>query len=476
MKSGFPERLPELPEVSDQVADFIGRCVSGTASAEEWRELNDLLDRDEDALAYFVAYTDLNASLIVTSPDIHLPTATKSQTENFGSPIPTDKQRMVTVLAACAVIALLMTWVVRSQMQRSTEEIARITFSSASDLQVIDGANSNREIPAGGSIRFSDGSVGVSLAAGVDMVIEGPAELQVVHRNALRLLSGSLIADAHGAAEAISIEAQRCTVNDQGGRFGLSSFAGQPDSIAVFQGKMHVAQQRNTQVLRKGDAIQIDESGKIVRLSSVVAGLFPDERDINRTAHHSALIASVQDNIIDDSDYGFYQVAPKGFGEDAPAYVDRNHQWNGIGPDAIPHFLRGAEYVKTMDYDRIHEEALQIDLELRAPANVYILYTECFVVPDWLSRDYVDTGFRVGLDEGPYFDPRIEQDQHAHTELGVGPNCSIEGNFSVWLRKVPEAGTIRLGGVDSRRRELPKPKYGSHDGSNMYGIVVTPLE
>ncbi|MEW4564839.1 hypothetical protein AB1K70_20025 [Bremerella sp. JC770] len=464
----------DLPDVSPEVSLLIDRCVSDQATPEQWQALDKLLAVDDEALAYFVAYSDLNASLLVSSPSIAdgPPTPVNGPSSTgIRKGFWRNSARAFATLLACSIAACLVIFVT---VWKSTGPTARIVFSTAQDLE-IDGRYAERTFADQGTLRFSKGSIGLAMTAGVDLIIEGPAEVQIVNRNHLRLLSGRLIADAHDESEAISIEMPRCTISDQGGRFGLASFAGQPDSIAVFQGKMHVSQKRKSHTLRKGDAVQIDADGHVSRLSSVVTGLFPNEFDIDGNSPGDGLIEFIDDNIIDDANYGFYQVAPQGFGEDVPAYVDRNHQWNGIGPEAIPPLLKGAEYVMTMAHDRYHGEDLQIDLTLRQPAMVYILYTEAFVVPDWLREDYVDTGYRVGLDEGPYFDSRLGRNQHAHTELGIGPNNSIESNFSVWAREVPQAGTLRLGGVDCRRRDLPTPEFGKHDGSNMYGIVVTPI-
>ncbi|MFI4874479.1 MAG: hypothetical protein ACIALR_04050, partial [Blastopirellula sp. JB062] len=445
------------------------------ATEAEWQELDQLLAADDNALAYYVAYADLNASLLITSPNIIDAKPEPAKTGRFDALIERAwgyPAEAASILLACGVAACL---VMLASAWGSSGPTARIVFSTAQDLE-IDGRYAERTFANEGVLRFSKGSIGLAMTAGVDLIIEGPAEVEIVNRNQLRLLSGRLIADAHEEAEPISIATPRCTVKDQGGRFGLASLAGQPDSIAVFQGEMHVSQKRQSHTLRQGDAVQIDANGRISRLSSVVSGLFPDELDIDGKSPGEGIVEFIDDNIIDDSNYGFYQVAPQGFGEDAPAYVDRNHQWNGVGAESLPPFLIGAEYVMTMAHDRYHGEELQIDLTLREPATVYVLYAESCDPPAWLQEDYMNTGYRIGLDEGPYFDARLGRDQLEHTELGVGSNQSIDTTFLVWARHVPVAETIRMGGVDCRRRDLSKSDWINREGENMYGIVVTPIQ
>jgi len=466
------EPYPELPEISTRAANLIGRCVSGVGSPDDWQQLSDMLESDDDVLHYYVAYSELHAALISCSPL----GAEVSQLASVENDLPTQRKDgslgrplgLVLAVLACSVVigALLLL-----PQAESDSAIARCVFSTATDLRINGEPNYDRRMLSGTSIQFSEGSVGISLDAGVDLVIDGPADLQLIDRNHLILHSGKLVADARDDSEAISIETSRCVVNDKGGRFGLASYVGHSDSIAVFQGSMQVSQRNRSHQLQKGDAIRVDSAGEVSRLPAVVSGLFPDAQDINQTARDRCVIASVTDNVVGDSVYAFYHVAPNGFGEDAEAYADRLHQWNSIGPGGIPEFLQDAEYVKTLNDDLYHDADLQIDLNLQRPANVYVLYPECLVVPEWLSRDFVCTELRIGLDEGPVG----RQGKSLKTELDTGPGQSVDSNFLIWSRIVETPGTIHLGKVDRREKDLPPPQYGGHNGANMYGIVVTPL-
>ncbi|MEW4565486.1 hypothetical protein AB1K70_23365 [Bremerella sp. JC770] len=475
MTSSFQDPPPEIPKVPSHIADLAGRCLSGNASEEDWKTLSDLMEVDDRVLDYYAAYSELHATLIACTP-----LKVSSGGEDIvhsDAPQPTRKYPINPLWFALAVLAAsIVVWLTLSPEEpQSRDAIARCVFSTANDLRVNGELNYDRQLFPGSSLQFSEGTIGLSLAAGVDLVIDGPAELELVSRNHLNLLSGKLIADAQEESEEISIKTTRCVVNDKGGRFGLASFVGQPDSIAVFQGTMQVSQYNRSHQLKKGEAIRVETDGGISRLTTVLAGLFPNEKDINRTTLSDNVIQSVTDNVDDNSVYAFYHVAPGRFGEDMPAYVDRSHQWNSIGPGGMPSFLRGGEYVMTLNDDRFHEKNLRIDLTLGKPATVYVLYTECLEIPDWLTRDFVDTGFRVGLDEGPYFDPNFNEIVHTECEIATGANNSVDSNFAVWKREISQPGIVQLGGVNIRERPLPEPIYGGHNGSNMYGIVVQPL-
>ncbi|MCC9607935.1 hypothetical protein LOC68_02595 [Blastopirellula sp. JC732] len=452
--------------VSPEVARLVARCIGQQASDEDWRQLNELLETDDDVLHYYVEHSGLNAtlgSLVDWNDD---PKAAVP-------PRRINWQLAVTLALACSLLFAVSVYLFSAfGGGENNRYLARRVFSTASDLQVAGSPQHETAIAPRQRITFSDGTVGFSLACGVDLVVDGPADLEIVSRNYVRLKSGRLIANAQQQAEPITIETPQCRVQDQGGRFGLASFVGQADSVAVFQGQLNLSRRSNTHALHRGDAVRIDDDGELSRLPTVLEGLFPNASDINHTTLADSVIESVTDNVDDDSVYGFYHVAPNGFGEDAVAYVDREHQWNSLGPHGIPPFLQNAEYVMTLNDDRFHEAALRINLKLRKPATVYVLYTECMFVPEWLSRDFVDTGYKIGMDEGPYLqNGKLVNNAY---DLAVGANNSIDSNFRVWARKIDSPGVITLGGVDIRVHDLPQPEYGAHNGSNMYGIVVAP--
>ncbi|PQO44226.1 hypothetical protein [Blastopirellula marina] len=451
--------------ISPEVARLVGRCIADEGTEGDWRTLNALLETDDDVLDYYVTHSGLNATLgALVEWESEPPVAAQRSRRSW--PL------VATIALACSLLLSCSLFLLNHFDRTDSPYVARRVFSTASDLLVSGSPLHETHIEPGQKITFSDGTVGFSLDSGVDLVVDGPAELEIVAADYVRLHSGRLIANGQSQSAAITIETPRCRIQDQGGRFGLASLAGQADNIAVFQGELNLSRQRKSHSLRRGDAVRIDADGAISRLPTVLEGLFPNDHNVNHSTQADGLIESVTDNVADESVYAFYHVAPSGFGEDAVAYVDREHQWNSLGPKGIPPFLQNAEYVMTMNDDRFHEAALRIKLKLRRPATVYVLYTECMYVPEWLSRDFVDTGYKIGMDEGPY--RQNGKLIYADRDLAVGANQSIDSNFRVWARKVDAPGVITLGGVDIRVHDLPKPQYGDHNGSNMYGIVVVP--
>ena len=139
--------------------------------------------------------------------------------------------------------------------------------------------------------------------------------------------------------------------------------------------------------------------------------------------------------------------------------MDRNHEWNGVDASGIPGFLRGIEYVMPFNDDKF-ATVFELSVQLARPAMLYVFLSDTVPVPDWLRRDFIDTGFDIGLDEGRN---RFIPSRQTMT----GPGQSIDTICSIWSRRVDTPGVIPLGSIQ-RPAEPP--------GFNMYGIAVAELK
>ncbi|MEO0477763.1 MAG: hypothetical protein AAF085_17620, partial [Planctomycetota bacterium] len=73
-------------------------------------------------------------------------------------------------------------------------------------------------------------------------------------------------------------------------------------------------------------------------------------------------------------------------------------------------------------------EAMQIEIEVSRRAEVYVLFHAWSTPPAWLTRDYVKTPLRAGLD--------FDNSPHSlNASLGIGPGQSIDASQIVWKRK-----------------------------------------
>jgi hypothetical protein len=168
--------------------------------------------------------------------------------------------------------------------------------------------------------------------------------------------------------------------------------------------------------------------------------------------------------------------------EDAPMFVDRNHQWNGPTADlGIPRYLLGGEYIMSGNDNRDNAE-YSLEITLAEASYVYMLVDDRLGdasnanppnFPDWtLDRtgdglpdmawiveqgwEPVKTGWnRFGNPDWP---DQIGADEGGD---GVGPGVGINQWSSIYVKRFP-AGTVTL-------------KAADNNGQNMYGVVVQPV-
>jgi hypothetical protein len=257
-------------------------------------------------------------------------------------------------------------------------------------------------------------------------------------------------------------------VTDRGTAFGISVDGDSHTSVVVYEGKVDldvVGAGVGTQPRRRlesGEALSVDREGQLSRITTVERADFLEPPQIRFDGvSENRLITSVSDNVRSLETAKYYRVIPRGFKEDCRAYVDRLHEWNGLDVRKLPAFLVGGDYVMTYNDDKITTE-IQIAVGVGQPANVYVLIDDRVPPPEWLTRDFVDTKWDVGCDEG--WEDKI-------IDTGVGAGNSIDHVFSVWRRVVPEPTTVVLGPLVYEKS--PPPKVS--DLRSMYGIVVTPL-
>jgi hypothetical protein len=118
--------------------------------------------------------------------------------------------------------------------------------------------------------------------------------------------------------------------------------------------------------------------------------------------------------------------------------------------------------VMTFNDDKI-TTGIEIAISVNQPATLYVLLDDRVAPPEWLQRDFVDTQWDVGSDDGWLEGPIV---------TGLGPGESVDHVFSVWRRDVLNPSTVVLGALSQEKQTVPATKIGH----SMYGFVATPLQ
>lgn len=412
--------------------------------------------------------------------------------------------------------------------QRATfaigQPVGRITNASA--VRWDGGSPPSTDTLVGGQLlKIRAGIARLQLDQGVVLSVEGPAELEIVSNSLMVARRGAIRALAGASAEGFVIQTPITQVVQVGPDRGASdqgdanSRAASRDAgvgvqigedgatdVVVFDGEVALQYAksgvhnsalpvdedlsfrtlRSQRTLCMGQAVSVGRTGEVSRIVSIDAAAYP--LGIEESLETGdATIRGVFDNQRPASCRNYYRVVAGGLGEDARAFVDRFHQWNGLDAAGLPPALRGADYLMTFNADKWATD-YQMQVNLTRAATVYVFVDNRAAPPAWLEQRFEDTGWDIGLDEGwrsadgrQYTLSRLGQlveapfaaspisgadDDQLHESpnvTGAGPGKSIDAAYSVWRLETSAPTQVTLG-----------PPGQANEHTSMYGVAAAP--
>lgn len=325
------------------------------------------------------------------------------------------------------------------------------------------------------SVRLDSGTAHLSLPKVGYVIVEGPAEFNLLGPMRARLSKGRIkMRVTEKTGKGFVVETPDGEVTDLGTEFGLNVADGQQTGLVVFEGAvdLRVAESRATEPARVrrfvgGEGALFNKEGRVDRIVSVVTG---DLATFNlpsglQDGADQRVIVNVSDNFRTAETKKFYEIVPHGLCEDALSYADREHQWNGITNAGMPKYLVGADYIKTFNDDN-NQAARKIFVTLARPAKLYVFLDVRATVPDWLKQQFRDTGDRIGLDAAPN-----TMKEFRDRTLMSGAGNSIDEQLAIWECIVSEPGVVALGNNPD-----PISIEVNPFGPAMYGIAAVPLD
>lgn len=348
-------------------------------------------------------------------------------------------------------------------------DVAREVVATVTGLNGVQWAGSTNGAPllsrcaVGDRLRMRAGSAELTFDAGVQVKVFGPADFEITSATSIRCLKGRVTTLVDKRGRGFSIQTPRAKVVDLGTQFGLAISETGETEVVVFQGAVDLSYSPKTTAgdttsrrMLQGEAVLLKNSGEFERVVSVQRNSFMGAEELTGRRLMEPVIADVQDNIRKAERVKSYQVVHGGLEDDALAFVDRNHQWNGLDSTGLPPFLAGADYIMPFNDDKF-VRGLEIKVSIVRPSTLYVFLDNNMAVPDWVKEGFSDTGVDIGLDCS-------RTEWHKDHSLGVGAGRSVDFQFSVWKREIKEPGTYTLGGL-----QAPKDRT---QGFNMYGIAA----
>ncbi|MEX2168326.1 MAG: FecR family protein [Pirellulales bacterium] len=321
-----------------------------------------------------------------------------------------------------------------------------------------------------GEVRVDEGTARLRLPDVGYVLVDGPAELELLSPMRLRLDRGRInVTVTEPTGHGFVVVTPHGEITDLGTKFGVDATDDRETGLVVFEGAVdlrmpgtlgNVMDAPPIERLIGGDGVLFKRDGHLDRILSISTGKVATFERSSNSGQHDMMptIATVSDNLRTNDTKRFYEIVSAGLQEDAKAYVDRPHEWNGVDADGLPEFLIGADYVMTFNDDK-RKRNLEVSITFSRDAFVYVFYDSRSPTPEWLSNSFQSTGIEIGLDEGPSRNLK-------KITTAVGPGESIDTRFGVWRSTVNGGETLVLG--------PPKGQPVSREeGNAMYGIAAT---
>ncbi len=287
----------------------------------------------------------------------------------------------------------------------------------------------------GDRLRLRTGAAELTFDVGVQVTVFGPADIEIMSPNLIHCRRGRITTLVDKRGRGFSIETPSAKVIDLGTQFGLSISDEGETEVVVFQGMVDLSYSANAiagdaskRRMEQGEALLLKKSGRLERVVSVQRNSFMRSGEPTGRGGAEPVIADVRDNIRAAESAKSYQIVHGGLEEDALAFVDRAHQWNGLEKSGMPSFLTGADYIMPFNDDKF-VSGLELKVGILRPANLYVFLDKNMAAPEWLRKSFTNTGLGIGLD-------CAKTEWHKDHSLGVGAGNSIDFEFSIWKRVV----------------------------------------
>ncbi|MEM7394114.1 MAG: FecR domain-containing protein, partial [Verrucomicrobiota bacterium] len=214
-----------------ELTTLIGAALNGTATAEERERLETRLAADPEARQLYLRYINVHASLRKYGAANTIP---------FPKPVPRSRRLalaagLILFLVAGLIAALYFFGGPRTGPYQPPF-LATVTESVATRFEV------GAELPAG-ELEVPDGYLKLSMSHGADVLLEGPARIDLKRVNDLALLGGRLTARIPETAVGFQVRTPEADIIDLGTAFGVLVDADQGTLLQVVEGRVKAVPQ-----------------------------------------------------------------------------------------------------------------------------------------------------------------------------------------------------------------------------------------
>ena len=276
---------------------LIDRCLDGGLTAEESAELNERILSSPEARRRYWEMARVHALIREWGAEAWGKTGAAEKVVAF-SLVRRPSLRWIASLAAAAVVMLSLGggwwWQHRSVVEESNEfsdeetiawvpgeHVATLARALGAEwIEPVHGPTAGMRL-APGWLKLRKGTVQVDFLSGARVVIEGPAEFQLIGENEGFCRFGKVKAHVPESAHGFKVGSPKVSLVDLGTEFGMDVPADGNPEVHVFEGSVALSGPVNRQ-LWQGESVRV-ESGALRDLAES-ATTFPDEEDLTRKA------------------------------------------------------------------------------------------------------------------------------------------------------------------------------------------------
>jgi len=477
--------------------------LEGTLSDDQRQTLTELLHTSSEARRTYLEHMQDTASLRWISSGCHVRSAVLSSnresTDIAVRRLPTWTHGRLALASAaalaCVLAALNFPWTSSTKLSNDSGAEVGLTqnddarpsarratgVATLTNLTAVNWESTNvvpnllSRVDVGQQLNLAAGSIELTFDTGAQVRVFAPAKIEISSPRSILCSRGRVTTLVGESGKGFTIDTPKARIVDLGTQFGVDISEEGDTQVVVFQGSVDLTSPvtpgsaekvegdgiRWTRRMNQGEALLVGDSDQPQRVVAVQRSDFIPTASARFGGPNSLpTILDVRDNIRAGESTKCYQIVHRGMREDAPCFVDRLHQWNGVDSSGLPEFLLDADYIMPFNNDKFVSD-LGVEVDVARPSTMFIFLDDNMPPPEWLRRSFKDTGFDVGLDGAKTV-------WHSDHDLAEGPGASIDVVFSVWSRTIDRPGTVVLGGVE------PPANSPRSSGFNMYGIAVVP--
>lgn len=193
-------------------------------------------------------------------PAVQAPAQPAPATRGKVVPFPSPSWKTGLALAAAAAIALFVAVPSLLPWHRKVQPVnVAVLTHSADAVWAESGAGKQRgESLTAGWLHLKSGAVQIEFSRGARVVLEGPADFQLLTDNSAYLESGKLRAQVPEPAHGFTVKTSSFAVVDYGTEFGCSLLASAAPQVHVFNGLVGVQGAQSTErKLRQNQAVEV---------------------------------------------------------------------------------------------------------------------------------------------------------------------------------------------------------------------------